>query len=234
LNQRRTVAYYLGLSAVAAVLLIIVSLIDDQENNPITADGKLLIGAIFIASCIFGITFAIFPNWFKQVARHQYLNTKIQSSQENERKFLGHHPDCEVFRNHRIEINNNYLCAGCFGLFLGALISIILMIVYIGVVQDLTSGIAFGFIVVGYATISLAYLEIMLTRRKVVLHIVSNASIMIAFLLIVIGMLEVTGNEIAGLLSIFFSFLWIDTRIRISKWSHSIDCANCSEICKIY
>ena len=157
-----------------------------------------------------------------------------KQTQKTARKRKGHHPDCDQFQNHTIRIDNKTLCAGCLGLSIGAILSIFLMILYIVIRGELSFTTFYFFMFLGLIIISLVYIEIMLPIRYTIIHVISNVFLVISFLLIVVCIFEITGNKIYGAVSILLSFLWLDTRIQLSNWRHTLICKNCDENCKMY
>ena len=87
---------------------------------------------------------------------------------------------------------------------------------------------------IGILIIIFSYLEIIFLIRNSVIHIISNISLIISFLIITISIFELLENIIYGLITILLSFLWIDTRIYLSKWNHKKICKRCIRDCKMY
>jgi len=108
------------------------------------------------------------------------------------------------------------------------------MIVYAAFDANLPRQTSAAFIVAGLGAVSMAFVEATLGRRRPVLHLFVNSIMIVGFFLLVTGMLVATGNGAAGLLVVSFSFLWIDTRIQLSRWRHSLVCDECPEGCKMY
>lgn len=117
---------------------------------------------------------------------------------------------------------------------LGAALSIPLMVTYAASDRHIPMSISVAFMAAGFGSIAIAYVEAAFGRRRPVLHLFANSFMIVGFFLLVVGMMEATGNEISGLLVVSFSFLWIDTRIQLSHWRHSIMCDECSGACKMY
>jgi len=65
-------------------------------------------------------------------------------------------------------------------------------------------------------------------------RLVSNLVMPVGFFLIAIGLLESSGNAAYGLVGVVISFLWLDTRIRLSRRRHIRICSSCGEACKSY
>jgi len=234
LKQKTNVFQYLILSTAAAALLSIVAFFNFSNTSSIDIYDKLFVGGIFITSCLFGISLAIHPGWFKRFTKQEKQNPNKKQTQKTARRRKGHHPDCDQFQNHILKINNKTLCSGCLGLFIGSIISIFLTIIYIIFRNELSSTAFHFFIILGLFIIGLVYIEIILPKKHTIVHVVSNIFLMISFFIVIISIFEITGSKIYGAISILLSFLWLDTRIQLSNWRHTLICENCSETCKMY
>ena len=231
MKQDKNVFYYIVLSVIAAVLLLALTFFVPSET--ITIYDKLFVGGAFIGSCIFGISLAINPGWFRRFTKHVKKSSNNKQSKKVKMGYKGHHPDCGTFQSHTIITKNKTYCAGCLGLAIGSVISISSIIIYI--FTDAQSTILFHFFIsLGLIIIFLTYIEIMLPIRHAITHVISNIFLVISFLIITIGIFEITGNKIYGMIGVTLSFLWLDTRIQLSSWRHNRICRNCNESCKIY
>jgi hypothetical protein len=221
---------YLILSIFAAVILF--SLTYFPKSETILLNEKIWIGVLFIGVCIFGITIAIKPGWYRRIISYRRI-VKSNNIKKPKIRYSGHHPDCIIFRNHKINIGEKTFCAGCLGLSLGSLISIIFLSAYF-LVSLQTSDIFLYFIPIGFIIIGLNYLEILYSKRNAGIHVVSNIFLIISFLIITISIFQFTGNVIFGFIGILFSFLWLDTRVQLSSWQHNRICRKCKNSCKVY
>jgi len=109
-----------------------------------------------------------------------------------------------------------------------------LIVIYMAYDWSLSWGLSAAFIAAGFGAVSIAYFEAAFGTRRPVLHVFANGFMIFGFLLLLVGTMEATGNGISGLLVVSFSFLWMDTRIQLSKWRHSLACEECPESCKVY
>jgi len=234
LKQKTNVIYYLILSITAAVLLLTLAFFNSSNTASVDIYDKLFVGGVFITICLFGISLAIYPGWFKRFTKQEKHSSNEKQTQKTARKRKGHHPDCDQFQNHTIRINNKMFCAGCLGLSIGAILSIFLMILYIVIGGELSFTTFYFFMFLGLIIIGLVYIEIMLPIRHAIIHVLSNVFLVVSFLLIVVCIFEITGNKIYGAVSILLSFLWLDTRIKLSNLRHTLICKNCDENCKMY
>jgi hypothetical protein len=234
LKQSKNIFYYIILSIAAAFLLLILTFLSPLNATTIGMHDKLFVGGMFITSCIFGISLALYPRWFRRLTKHTTSDSNSKKSKQTARKYKGHHPDCGNFHNHTIETKNKTLCAGCLGLSIGSIVSIVLTIIYMVIIREKTATGFYYIIFLGLIIIGLACVEIMLPIRHAVVHVISNIFLVLSFLLVTISIFEITGNKIYGMLGVIISFLFLDTRIQLSNWQHARICESCSETCKVY
>ena len=69
MKQKNVIFYYIFLSALAAILLLILIFFGPTDPNLINFSDRLLIGFIFIICCILGISLALFPGWYKKILK---------------------------------------------------------------------------------------------------------------------------------------------------------------------
>ena len=234
MKQNKNVFYYAILSIAAAVLLLILIFLSPLNTTTIGTHDKLFVGGMFITSCIFGISLALYPRWFRRLTKHATHHLNSERSGKITRKYKGHHPDCGNFQSHTIETKNKTLCAGCLGLSIGSKISIVLTIIYMVIIREKAATGFYCVVFLGLIIIGLAYVEIMLPIRHAIVHVISNILLVLSFFLVTISIFEITGNKVYGILSIIISFLFLDTRIQLSNWQHARICESCSETCKVY
>jgi len=234
LKQNKNICYYIILSIAAAFLLLILIFLSPLNANTIGMHDKLFVGGMFITSCIFGISLALYPRWFRRLNKHTTPHSNSKKSKQTARKYKGHHPDCSNFQSHTIKTKNKTLCAGCIGLSIGSIVSIVLTIIYMVIIREKTATGFYYIIFLGLIITGLACVEIMLPIRHAVVHVISNIFLVLSFLLVTISIFEITGNKVYGMLGVIISFLFLDTRIQLSNWQHARICESCSETCKVY
>ncbi len=233
MKQVKTIFNYLLLSTVAVVLILILVFFKQVSLNAITIIDKMFVVGAFFIGCIFGISIAIYPNWWRKNKQNPNHTSNLKNAKTS-RSFKGHHPDCTGFKNHTILIRNKTRCAGCFGLIIGSIISIFLMIIYLLILPNLNLTIWYFIFFLGLLIIPFIYIEIIFSKRNRNLHVISNSIFIFGFFCLTISVLEITGNFIYAILTILFCFLWLDTRIQLSKQQHSKICSFCKQTCKSY
>ncbi len=234
MKKKNDIFFYIFLSIVAAILVFVLVYFNSSKTNVINFYDKLLISGFIIIGCIFGISLAFFPRWYKKSLKSfknsQYKKDEIIAS----RKRKGHHPDCDEFKDHVFKLKKKVYCTGCFGLAIGAFSSIIFVIIYVTVCNKIA--LLFNYILLFFGLILITFnlTEIILPNRHKIIHIFSNIFIMIGFLMIVISIFEITVSKTYAIIGIIFTFLWLYTRIQLSNLRHSMICEKCKEKCKMY
>jgi len=234
LKEKTNFIYYIILSISAEILLLTVGFLNYSTKTSIDLSDKLFIGGFFIGSCLFGISLAQYPGWYKRLIYQKKHNLNNQQKNKKIRARKGHHPDCEHFFYHTIKTQKKIFCAGCFGLSLGSIISISIMVLYTITEINMPSTLFYPFLYLGIIIIDLIFIETFLSIKNTTVHVISNVFLVISFLLVCISILEITGNPLYVAISILFSILWLDTRIHLSNWRHTLICTNCGENCKMY
>jgi ABC-type nickel/cobalt efflux system permease component RcnA len=233
LNHISNVSVYLLFSVFAAVFINILVIASPSDSPTITISEKEIIAAMFIMSCVIGISFTVNPNWARRYQPWK-KNREKKTNKEATRLFQGHHPDCHTFQNHRIQWKHKTWCAGCLGLLIGLCVSIMLMILYL--ILDVTQSkiISYLLFIIGLFILTFVYIEIVYSNRHPLLHVFSNSLLPLSFFIIIIAIIGLTGKLVYGFFTILLCFLWLDVRIQLSKWRHSLLCTYCTETCKIY
>jgi hypothetical protein len=231
LKDYRVVYFFLILSVIAMLLVLVLIGLTPSQNTHLSFSEKVGTVGVFIICCVFGISFTMKPNWVRRLVSASKDQEKNAQS-NGERLFRGHHPDCSPFQNHTIQMNGKTLCAGCLGLSLGLFAAIGSMIVYTITDIQQTKTMSFLLLLLGLIFLMLVYIEIFYESISPILHVFLNSLMPLGFSLITIAVGGFTGEPLYGFFSILLCFLWLDTRIRLSKWRHSSICIQCPESCK--
>lgn len=224
---------YLIFSIIGAFFLLILVMKGLTSTSPLQFQEKLWISSSLFLCFLLGISFTIRPNWMRHFY-HKKKNEKNLLQTPGERYFQGHHPNCSTFQNHTIQWNGKILCAGCFGHFLGLWISLVITIVYVMIDVQLTKMTAVFLFSAGLLILLLMYIEILHRSTHASFHVFINALLPLSFFSISIAVGEITGETLYGLFSILLCFLWLDTRVQLSKARHKQLCASCTESCKLF
>jgi uncharacterized membrane protein len=235
LSQKSTVIAYLIRSLIGILILVIAVLFSSSERSSIDHLDRLFLGGAFITSCILGLSLALRPGWIRRINENiKGDGTRGSGDSKRTRTRIGHHPDCNGFSSHVIKINQRTLCTGCLGLALGSIISLLLIGLYIVVPLEANTEMYILLLLLGLFFIGMNFFEVIIRNKNSNLHLVSNVFLVIGFLLVVIGIFQLTAKIGYGILAVILSFLWLDTRIQLSSWNHKKICLSCEDTCKVY
>jgi len=232
LNQKTIPKYYIFLSLLVLLFLSFTIAFYPQNENINNHLDRMILGMVFISCCIIGISFSIFPGWYK---KYLYKKKRIVTQKSKNQVYIqrkGHHPYCNHFKNHTINIQKKTYCAGCLGLTIGAIIAIIMTIGYVFIynIQQQTY-VIFG---MGTSLILISFITSLLAETKPVLRVMINILFIIGFFFIIGSAFEHTQNLNFSIISIIFCILFIQTRISLSHNQHRKICQSCSQLCKSY
>lgn len=233
MTETRYLFSYFILSIIGASFILLFALLSPSENMDIKTLDKIIIGLAFIICCIFGISLAIKPNWLSSYRNQRSIKNQTMKDRLPIPR-QGHHPTCGQFEKHTIKFNNKILCAGCTGLILGAVVASVFMVIYIFIEFNVSIIIFYFFIIIGLVFIATNFMLTFFHMKNAGGQLISSMTLIIGFLFVVLGIFELTGGIIYGLIGIIISFLWLDTRIQLSYWRHSELCNNCKKMCKAY
>jgi len=140
-----------------------------------------------------------------------------------------HHPDCERFSAHVIQVGARTLCAACTGLLLGAFVA------FIGTVFYFFGGwqieeVSFPIVLIGLVWATLGFLQF---KFRGFVRSILNALFVLGAFLILVGIDELTESLIIDLFLVALIVFWILTRIRISQWDHWRICSSCESPCEV-
>lgn len=225
--------HYLLLTAITLLLLITLLQFSPLTTTQPKTQQKFIIAIPFILSCLFGIQRTLHLK--KMVScLHKTAQPNNSTHQNRPIGFKGHHPECTFFNNHRIKINNAHYCAGCLGLTLGCITSIILILIYTLQPNPLPKNTTPLIFYLGLILLSISLLEHIISKTPPHLHLISNTILIISYLLIITSILQHTNNLIYTMIALLFTLLWTHTRINLSQWNHHKTCTSCSQQCKSY
>lgn len=201
-----------------------------------------IIGLTYALVCILGSIAVFFPKKCSQLicskdSAHSTISPDPSQRYKKRTTSIfgfklthGHHPDCEGFSDHEFQIGNKTFCAGCTGLLIGALVSLVMASAYfsnqvhLNKVEIPLIGFGFTAILVGLLT------SICITLRSPT-KLATNAFLIIGMTSILVGADALLHNIQIDLYIIALSILWLMTRISLSQLNHERICINCTERC---
>jgi len=218
--------------SITSIIFLLIIIITKKSDGSLNILDKIIVMSVFFVCCLFGLSLAIYPGWTKRLIKIKKYH-KDKGKDQYKIRFLGHHPNCENFRSHILKTSKKTYCAGCLGLIIGFLSSVFLMTLYLMMEASFSPAAKYMMIFIGILFVLIGLVEYF-TISNTILHIILNIIFVIALLLIIVGILEITQNKIYGFISIMISFIFIETRIHLSHWKHARICNDCINDCKIY
>ena len=222
------------LSLAGAIIVMALAWFGATAHGGLQLVDRLLVGLPLSASFILGISLAVRPGWMKRLHKDTIHSADVSPPQSPVRRRRGHHPDCEHFRPHTVTARGKVLCAGCTGLAFGSVASIVIVSLYVSISTSVPQPTSSAIAAIGIALVAASMTDSELFQARGGERLFSNLIMPIGFLLVAVGLLETTGSAVYGLVGVLISFLWLDTRIRLSRRRHIRICGNCGEACKSY
>ncbi len=189
-----------------------------------------MISSIFGAICVLGFIAGTFPRKCSGLARFRNKEHGSDKSKQTRTggtiEFIGHHPNCGKFFAHIIRLGNSTYCAGCTGLRLGAIISIIGSILYPFYGFDLKTinVVIFWF---GFAGVAIGFIHSLYDLNSGRVRLILNFTFVLGAFLLLIGVSEISNNVILEFYLLILIIYWIMTRIIISNEKHRRICNSC-------
>lgn len=195
---------------------------------------RLIVDVPLLVSFSLGISLAVRPGWMRRHRKGDIHADDVGLGRIPGRTRRGHHPDCEHFKPHTVEVGGDLLCAGCTGLALGSVVSIGLVGFFIFMQMDTPMTVSLLMVVAGTSLAVASMLHSELFNPRGYARLAGNVVMPVGFFFVATGLLETTGEAAFGLAGVLISCLWLDTRIRLSRRRHIRICRDCGEACKSY
>jgi len=234
----------LTLVGVSLIGLILASML--IFYTPATEDfpwRRLIISSTYALICILGAAAVFFPKKCSRMIRSKKWETApkmlYNTSQLDENKTTsligfklthGHHPKCESFSDHELQIGNKTFCAGCTGLLIGALISLVTVSAYF-LSQVQISKAAVPLVGFGFITVLVGLLTPVFIAGRGVTRLATNALLILGMSSILVGADTLLHNVQIDLYLMALDVLWLMTRVSLSQLNHERICANCTRKC---
>jgi len=195
-----------------------------------------IISSTYALICILGAIAVFFPRRCSRVVFLKKWEKTPQLDETRMTTFLGfklthgHHPKCESFSDHELQIGNKTFCAGCTGLLIGALISLVTVSAYflsrVQIDKAAVPLVGFGFI-----TVLVGLLTPVFIAGRGVTRLATNAFLILGMSSILIGADTLLHNVQIDLYLMALDVLWLMTRVSLSQLNHERMCANCIRKC---
>jgi len=201
-----------------------------------------IVGSTYASICVLGAIAVFFPKKCSQTLNPKSWKTALTTtngaSQPEERKTTtlfgfklthGHHPNCESFRDHEFQIGNKTFCAGCTGLLIGALISLVTVSAYF--LSPVQLDIVIPLIGLGFITVLAGLLTPTLITGRSTIRLAMNALLILGMSSILVGTDTLLRSIQIDLYLISLDVVWLTTRISLSQISHERICTYCTRKC---
>lgn len=202
------------------LLLLVLVLLAFSPSVPVVTFGAqtLVTGGFFILICAAGFVAAIAPGRLRGL-RHGAKRSPG----------LGHHPDCPEFSGHVLRAYGRVLCAGCTGLAIGAVSSILAELLFFFGWFSLRDPLFVFY--TGAVFVALGIIQHFIDMGCPLLHLALNVALVFGACMLTAALIELDASfyvEAYLLASILF---WVAARIRISQEEHIRVCSRCTEPC---
>jgi len=241
LRRNLTVLSLVGVSLIGLILASILML-----YTPTTEDlpwRRPIIGSTYALICVLGAVAVFFPKKCSRLVSLKDLETAAttpyNASTLDERRTTylfgvklthGHHPSCEIFSDHEFQIGRKTFCAGCTGLLIGALVSLVTVSTYfLGQVElDRAAVPLLGF---GFIAVIVGLLTPILVTKRSTIRLATNALFILGMSSILVGADALLRSVEIDIYLIALGAFWLMTRISISRLNHEMICTNCEQRC---
>jgi protein-S-isoprenylcysteine O-methyltransferase Ste14 len=217
LNGRRAQLLFISISLAGLMILARLPFIDGVPQISLPSQ-KEVTGTLFIAVYALGLVAAVSPRSLRGLGHGS-----------SSFRMVGHHPDCERFRDHVVWFNGHPLCAGCSGLAIGALMGIIGSVLYFFLGFPLfMPDVVFW---LGVVSVALGLIQHFIDLDSPHVHILLNVALVCGSFMLA-SSLDARGASFyveAYLLGLVV--FWVAARIRVSQEEHILVCSACSEEC---
>lgn len=222
--------------SVFGLVLVILFATSPQIGEESFVWRKPLVGSAFAAVCTLGILGVFFPSKCSALflVHRKEKKQDLRASHATALALRGHHPRCDHYSRHVLNVGRKRLCATCSGLFVGALIGLAgVGAFFFGNVQIRLN--AMLAVAVGVVGVALGLLQSLLPRlQNGVTRLFTGTFFVAGTSLILIGIEEVTRSVSMDLFVVALSVLWLMTKISLSQRDHMRICSRCSsESCSL-
>jgi hypothetical protein len=215
----------LFLLAVAVLGLALVPLLLLQSN--VQGDQlpfrRPFVGSLYIVICIVGTIAVFYPGKCRMIFQKPDVSASSIKPSASAVQFKGHHPDCDEFSGNRIKIRGSVFCAACSGLLVGAIASIVGIVLFSLGFFDLATG-SLWVLTVGEVLMILGLAQIKL--RGSVKMAVNALFVVGSFIILVVA--DLVGQSLlidAFVFGLIVFMLWF--RILLSDWHNKRICVAC-------
>jgi len=234
----------LSLVIISLMGLILASIL--LFHTPISQDfswRRPIVSSIYALICILGAVAVFFPKKCSRIIRSKrwettpttpYKTPQIDGMRTTSffgfKLTHGHHPNCEGFSDHEFQIGKKTYCAGCAGLLIGALTSLVTVSAYF-ISQVQLDKVAIHLVGFGFITVLAGLLTPIFSPGRSAIRLTTNTFLILGMSSILVGADTLLHNIQIDLYLIALDILWLTTRISLSQLNHERICADCTQKC---
>jgi len=198
-------------------------------NTPLQ---RTLVGLIFGGICLFGIMAAIFPSRCSQMlhlgrSKNSLYYRSKNNIREEKMRIRGHHPTCDNFSGHIIQLGGKTYCAGCLGMIIGAVIALLGSLFYFSTGLYLKEA-ALIIFWLGFFGVAGGLLHYTLLNLSGIVRLFFNILFVLGSFFLFIGIDMITNNFALDLYVLTLIIYWIIIRIIVSQQRHQKICMFCN------
>ncbi len=182
-----------------------------------------LVGAVYSVICIVGIVAVFYPGKCRLMFQKPNVSSDSTKVSASTVQLKGHHPDCEKFSPNRIRIKGSTFCAACSGLLMGAIVALVVIVLF-----------SLGFFGLGSGSIwVLGIGEFLMLLGLAQVKMKSFVKMSVNALFVVGSSLSLVAADLSGkslfvdayVLGLIVFMLWF--RILLSEWNNKKTCVAC-------
>jgi hypothetical protein len=182
-----------------------------------------IMSAIYSIVCIAGIVAVFYPGKCRIMFQKPNVSPDSILRSASSVQVSGHHPDCEKFSGNRITIGSSVFCAACSGLLLGAIASMMVIVLFSLGLFDL--GTRNLWILISGEILMLVGLTQIKLRGYIKMAMNSLFVVSSAIILVSADLVAQSLPVDAYVLGLILVMLWF--RISLSEWNNKRICLAC-------
>jgi hypothetical protein len=219
---------YFSFISITGLFVLILLVIYAPHSETVYYLQKPIILSIFILICLVGMVAAVSPSRCVELSSSKKDQNPRDYEGANQAKFSGHHPKCENFITHTYTLRGRKYCAGCSGLFLGAIIGISGTISYYFL--GLSDSYVFIIFFAGIVMVFLSLLQNLLFNVEYnTAKFFLNLMLVVGSFFILTGTVELNSSLFIQVYFLLLVIIWILARISSSERNHTMICEDCGK-----
>lgn len=217
--------YFSSISILGLLILTLLVLYTPSSKNFYYFQEQT-ISSIFILICILGMIAALQPSRCSALSNFK-KPANINPEDDGYQSLRSHHPDCDNFKPHTYTLMGKKYCAGCTGLFTGALIAVIGTGIYSFYIVSFGTGGELIFFV-GFVSVLVALLQNFFWKINLNIgKFFFNLMLVLGSFLLLVSINEMNEGLFVHLYFLVLVTIFIMARISSSEKNHTIICDEC-------